>query len=62
MLQAQTIRDSIVGTRKDLQECLDFAGNGKVKAHYAMDTLDNINNIFGRMKNGQIDGRVVVTI
>ncbi len=62
VLNAKTVRGSIVGTRKDLQEALEFAGEGKVKAHYSMDTLDNINDIFGRMKAGQIDGRIVVTV
>ncbi|WP_412478192.1 alcohol dehydrogenase AdhP [Azonexus sp. IMCC34839] len=62
VLNAKTVRGSIVGTRKDLQEALEFAGEGKVKSHYSMDTLDNINDIFGRMKAGQIDGRIVVTV
>jgi propanol-preferring alcohol dehydrogenase len=62
VLNAKTVRGSIVGTRKDLQESLEFAGEGKVKAHYAMDKLDNINAIFARMKAGGIDGRIVVDI
>jgi propanol-preferring alcohol dehydrogenase len=62
VLNAKTVRGSIVGTRKDLQEALDFAGEGKVATHYSMDKLDNINAIFGRMKAGAIDGRIVVTI
>ncbi|WP_211223196.1 zinc-dependent alcohol dehydrogenase [Propionicicella superfundia] len=62
VLNGQTVRGSIVGTRKDLEETLEFAAAGQVKAHYTMDRLDNINGIFERMKNGSIDGRVVVTI
>ena len=62
VLNAKTVRGSIVGTRKDLQEALEFAGEGKVATHYSMDKLDNINAIFGRMKAGAIDGRIVVTI
>jgi len=62
VLNAKTVRGSIVGTRKDLQESLEFAGEGKVAAHYSMDHLDNINAIFGRMKAGGIDGRIVVSI
>lgn len=62
VLNAKTVRGSIVGTRKDLQESLEFAGEGKVAAHYSMDRLDNINAIFGRMKAGGIDGRIVVSI
>jgi propanol-preferring alcohol dehydrogenase len=62
VLNAKTVRGSIVGTRKDLQESLEFAGEGKVAAHYSMDSLDNINAIFSRMKAGGIDGRIVVNI
>jgi len=62
VLNAKTVRGSIVGTRKDLQEALEFAGEGKVAAHYSMDKLDNINAIFAQMKAGKIDGRVVVSI
>lgn len=62
VLNAKTVRGSIVGTRKDLQEALEFAGEGKVVTHYSMDKLDNINAIFSRMKAGGIDGRIVVSI
>lgn len=60
VLNAKTIRGSIVGTREDLAEALMFAGEGKVKAHYSMDRLDNINGIFSAMREGSIDGRVVM--
>jgi len=62
VLNRITVRGSIVGTRQDLIEALEFAGAGKVKAHFSWDTLDNINAIFDRMKAGQIDGRVVMSI
>ena len=35
VLTRKTIRGSIVGTRMDLAECLQFAGDGKVKVHYS---------------------------
>jgi len=60
VLNAKTVRGSIVGTRKDLQECLAFAGEGKAKAHFSTDRLENINQIFSAMKEGKIDGRVVM--
>lgn len=62
VLNAKTVRGSIVGTRKDLQEALDFAGEGKVTTHYSTDRLENINAIFNTMKKGAIDGRIVMTI
>ena len=60
VLNGITIRGSIVGTRSDLQEALDFAAEGKVKATVATDTLDNINDVFQRMIDGKIEGRIVL--
>lgn len=62
VLNAKTVRGSIVGTRKDLQEALAFAEEGKVHTHYKTDRLENINAIFDQMKDGNIDGRVVLQI
>ncbi|EKM0370743.1 alcohol dehydrogenase AdhP [Cronobacter turicensis] len=60
VLDGTTVRGSIVGTRKDLQEALDFAGHNKVAAEIAVEPLENINDIFDRMRNGKITGRIVV--
>lgn len=57
-----TIRGSIVGTRQDLQECLEFAAEGKVKPHIECQPLEAINDVFARLKNAQINGRVVLQI
>ena len=62
VLMRKTIRGSIVGTRLDLAECLQFAGDGKVKVHYSVEPLEAINDIFGRMRDNRIDGRVVMRI
>jgi len=62
VLNAKTVRGSIVGTRKDLQEALAFAGEGKVRTTFTEDRLDHINAIFARMKGGDIEGRVVMRI
>jgi alcohol dehydrogenase, propanol-preferring len=60
VLNGITVRGSIVGTRLDLQESLDFAGAGKVAATVEPQSLDDINDIFRRMHAGQIEGRVVL--
>jgi len=60
VLNGITVRGSIVGTRLDLQEALDFAGAGKVKATVATEPLENINQVFARMHAGDIDGRIVI--
>jgi len=60
VLNGITVRGSIVGTRLDLQEALDFAAAGKVRATVATDSLENINDVFSRMRRGEIEGRVVI--
>lgn len=62
VLKRITVRGSIVGTRQDLEEALTFAGEGKVAAHFSWDKLDNINDIFHRMEEGKIEGRIVVDL
>ena len=62
VLNAKTVRGSIVGTRMDLQEALAFAAEGKVRGVYSEDRLDNINAIFTRMRQGDIEGRIVMRI
>ncbi|MGI9364697.1 MAG: alcohol dehydrogenase AdhP [Rhizobiaceae bacterium] len=60
VLNRKTIRGSIVGTRNDLAESLRFAADGLVKAHFTTESIEDINNIFDRMKQGNIDGRIVM--
>lgn len=62
VLDGITVRGSIVGTRKDLQEALDFAGRHKVAATISVEPLSNINDIFARMHAGKIEGRIVVDL
>lgn len=60
VLNGITIRGSIVGTRLDLQESLEMAAAGKVKATVTAEPLENINDILDRMRDGKIEGRVVI--
>ena len=62
VLSRKTIRGSIVGTRADLQEALEFAGDGKVHSQFTTEPMENINSIFDRMRDGKIDGRIVMSI
>ena len=62
VLNRKTIRGSIVGTRIDLEESLQFVARGQVKTHFSIESLDNINAIFDRMREGKIDGRIVLSI
>jgi len=62
VLNRYTVRGSIVGTRKDMQEAIAFAVEGKVKADIHTAKLEDINQIFDDMRKGDITGRVVLQI
>ncbi|SDH94810.1 alcohol dehydrogenase, propanol-preferring [Flavobacterium omnivorum] len=62
VLNRITIRGSIVGTRKDLEEAIQFAVEGKVKATVTSAKLEDVIDVFEKMKKGQIEGRVVLEI
>jgi len=61
VLKRITIRGSIVGTRKDLAEAVEFATEGKVRAHIHKAKLEDINTIFDNLEKGKVDGRMVIT-
>lgn len=60
MLKGLTIRGSIVGTRQDMAEALDFYARGLIHPTVASARLEEVNEVFDRMQRGQIDGRVVI--
>lgn len=60
VLKRVTIRGSIVGTRQDLHEALDFAARGKVECMVETKKLTDINDIFAKLKKNQIEGRMVI--
>lgn len=62
VLNGVTVRGSIVGTRKDMQEAIEFAVQGKVKTNIETAPLDSINEVFDKMEKGQINGRIVLTV
>jgi D-arabinose 1-dehydrogenase-like Zn-dependent alcohol dehydrogenase len=61
VLNGITVRGSIVGTRRDLQESLEFAADGRVRARIHRDRLGNMNAVLADLK-GEIDGRVVLAL
>jgi alcohol dehydrogenase, propanol-preferring len=60
VLKRITVRGSIVGTRRDLDEAIAFTADGKVRGEITRAPLTDINAIFDRMKSGRIDGRMVL--
>ena len=60
VLKGLTIRGSIVGTRQDMVEALDFYARGLIHPTFSKRNLDDINAVFDEMHHGKIDGRVVI--
>ncbi len=62
VLKRLTVRGSIVGTRKDLQEALQFAAEGKVRSAVEAEPLEAVNEVFDRLRRGEVRGRVVLQL
>ncbi|MBZ4417093.1 alcohol dehydrogenase AdhP [Myxococcus sp. RHSTA-1-4] len=62
VLKRLTIRGSIVGSRADLAEALQFGAEGKVHTTFTQAPLESINDIFARMKSGALEGRVILSL
>lgn len=61
VLNGVTVKGSIVGTRIDMKEALEFAAQGKVKAQIETAPLSKVNEILDTMEKGKINGRMVLT-
>ena len=60
VLKGLTIRGSIVGTRQDMAEALDFYARGLLHPTVESAGLDDINDAFRAMKAGEV-ARTVLT-
>lgn len=60
VLKGLTIRGSIVGTRQDMIEALDFYAQGKIKPTFHTRPLEDMNAVLDEMVHAKIDGRVVI--
>ncbi len=60
VLNAKNVRGSIVGTRQDLNEALQFAAEGVVHADTTTHRLEDINRIFDDLRHGRVSGRAVL--
>ncbi|MSR97869.1 alcohol dehydrogenase AdhP [Arthrobacter sp. BL-252-APC-1A] len=60
VLKGLTIRGSIVGTRQDMVEALDFYDRGLIHPKITTRPLEDINDVLDELAAGRIDGRVVV--
>jgi propanol-preferring alcohol dehydrogenase len=62
VLAGQTVLGSIIGTRTDMNEALELAVDAKVQTTIEKQPLENINDVFARLKAGKVVGRVVLKI
>jgi alcohol dehydrogenase, propanol-preferring len=60
VLKGLTVRGSIVGTRQDMEEALEFYARGHIHPTVSTRELTEINAVMDEMKHGKIDGRVVI--
>lgn len=62
VLKRITVRGSIVGTRADLAEAVQFAARRKVRACVQTAALEEVNRVFDDLEAGRIAGRVVLSM
>ncbi|MCQ1945699.1 MULTISPECIES: alcohol dehydrogenase AdhP [unclassified Arthrobacter] len=60
VLKGLTIRGSIVGTRQDLAEAIDFYDRGLIHPNITVRSLEEINDVMTELREGRVDGRVVI--
>ncbi|HEU4590969.1 MAG TPA: zinc-dependent alcohol dehydrogenase [Steroidobacteraceae bacterium] len=62
VLKRLTIRGSIVGTRKDLDEAMTFAVERRVISQVHERSLTDVNQVFDELRKGTVEGRCVLRI
>jgi propanol-preferring alcohol dehydrogenase len=60
VLKGLTIRGSLVGTRQDLAEALDFYARGLIRPTVHECDLDEVNDVLKDLEEGKVDGRMVI--
>eukprot|EP01039_Chlorochromonas_danica_P011431 gene11431-12780_t len=62
VLHRITLRGTIVGTRQDMLEALDFAKRGLVKCHVSTQPLEQVNEVMDNIVHNRVVGRIVLTM
>ena len=62
VLGGLAVQGSIIGTRQDMAEALELAADSGIRATIEKQPLDKINEIFARLRAGNVLGRVVLEI
>lgn len=62
VLRGLTVRGSIVGTRQDLQEAVDFYAAGKIHPTIAVEDIDQAADVLHRLEENKVEGRIVLAV
>jgi propanol-preferring alcohol dehydrogenase len=62
VLKRLTIRGSLVGTREDLQEALSLSADSGVRSRIQTQPLETVNDALDQLKEGKVEGRIVLTM
>ncbi len=62
VLKRLTIRGSFVGTRLDLQEALSVAAEMGLRSRIQSQPLEEVNDALDRLRSGEVEGRIVLTM
>lgn len=60
--QHLTVTGSAVGNRIEAKETLQFLARGIIKAHYRVEKMDKLTDVFKEMGEGKLQGRVVLDL
>jgi propanol-preferring alcohol dehydrogenase len=62
VLKRIIVRGSLVGSRQDMREALALASSFDIEAHVELQPLERINDVFDRLRHGQVQGRIVLDL
>jgi alcohol dehydrogenase, propanol-preferring len=62
VLKRITVRGSLVGSRADMREALALASSFAIRPHVELQPLERINDVFDRLRQGKVSGRVVLDL
>ncbi|HLE35237.1 MAG TPA: alcohol dehydrogenase catalytic domain-containing protein [Nitrososphaerales archaeon] len=58
----KTIKGSVIGSRKDMQEVLKIASEGSIEVFCESFPLSQANEVLERLKHGKVEARAVLTV
>jgi len=62
VIKGVQVRGSLIGTRDDVREAVEFVAAHKVMPHVETRSLDEVNEAITALRQGKVKGRVVLTM